>query len=169
MDWNEVGAIGQMIGSIAVFVTLIYLAIQAGHTRRELRRAVSQGMNEGWRQIHLARVANERVLGLSVKATTALGGRIHPFVAALMERAGLTREEAMALFLDQYASWVQNVRVINYGEELTQSERTTNDQGMRDTYGSRPLGRLWYETTKATLNRDAVRYIDNLLARPLLG
>jgi hypothetical protein len=27
-------------------------------------------------------------------------------------------------------------------------------------------GRLWYEMTKATLNADAVRYIDNLLAQP---
>jgi hypothetical protein len=27
-------------------------------------------------------------------------------------------------------------------------------------------GRLWYKMTKATLNADAVRYIDNLLAQP---
>ena len=31
MNWEEVGAIGQVLGSIAVFVTLGYLAVQVKH------------------------------------------------------------------------------------------------------------------------------------------
>ena len=28
MDWNAIGAIGEIIGALAVFLTLVYLAIQ---------------------------------------------------------------------------------------------------------------------------------------------
>lgn len=42
MNWDEVGAIGQVLGSIAVFITLGYLAMQTNHARREVQRAISQ-------------------------------------------------------------------------------------------------------------------------------
>ena len=31
MNWDEVGAIGQVLGSVAVFITLVYLSIQTRH------------------------------------------------------------------------------------------------------------------------------------------
>ena len=34
MNWNAIGAIGQLVGSIAVFVTLGYLSIQVRHARK---------------------------------------------------------------------------------------------------------------------------------------
>lgn len=34
MNWEEVGAIGQMLGSIAVFITLGYLSLQVRHARQ---------------------------------------------------------------------------------------------------------------------------------------
>ena len=33
MNWDAIGAIGQMLGSIAVFVTLGYLAVQVRRIR----------------------------------------------------------------------------------------------------------------------------------------
>jgi len=35
MNWDAVGAIGEIIGAIAVVVTLVYLATQVRHARRE--------------------------------------------------------------------------------------------------------------------------------------
>ena len=46
MNWEEVGAIGQVLGSIAVFITLVYLSVQTRHARSESRRALSQGRTE---------------------------------------------------------------------------------------------------------------------------
>ena len=43
MNWDAIGALGQMLGSIAVFVTLGYLAGQVRYARTETRRALSQG------------------------------------------------------------------------------------------------------------------------------
>ena len=41
MNWDGVGAVGEALGSIAVFVTLGYLAIQVRHARDDVRRSVS--------------------------------------------------------------------------------------------------------------------------------
>src|SRR5215831_3575171 len=42
MNWEEVGAIGQLLGSVAVFVTLVYLATQVRFARAEYMRSISQ-------------------------------------------------------------------------------------------------------------------------------
>jgi len=46
MNWEEVGAIGQVLGSIAVFITLGYLAVQLRHARAEMQRSPSQPTND---------------------------------------------------------------------------------------------------------------------------
>ena len=49
MNWEAIAAIGQMLGSVAVFVTLGYLAMQVGQAKRQVQRpsarlvAVSSG------------------------------------------------------------------------------------------------------------------------------
>jgi hypothetical protein len=49
MNWDAIGAIGQVLGSVAVFITLGYLAVQVRHQRQENRRALSQGRAEAAR------------------------------------------------------------------------------------------------------------------------
>jgi hypothetical protein len=46
MNWDEVGAIGQVLGSIAVFVTLIYLARQIQQNTSALRSAFWQAVQD---------------------------------------------------------------------------------------------------------------------------
>ena len=46
MNRDAIGAIGQMLGSVAVFVTLAYLAVQVRHSRQDARRALSQSRGE---------------------------------------------------------------------------------------------------------------------------
>jgi hypothetical protein len=43
MNWEAIGAVGELLGSLAVFVTLGYLAVQVRHARAEASRALSQG------------------------------------------------------------------------------------------------------------------------------
>jgi hypothetical protein len=48
---------------------------------------------------------------------------------------------------------------------LTVVERASFDSTWGEAY-SVPLARLWYDMTQATLNADAIRDVDNLLAQP---
>ena len=166
MNWDAVGAFGQMLGSIAVFVTLGYLAVQVGHARREVRRSVSQGRTEATLQLMLNRVNNERSHGLRVKAETALGGGVSPFRVALVQTAGLSQDEADTLGWEESAWWQLRAQTITYIDELPAGARSEFDTNVYNYYGASPVPKLWYETTKGVLNPDAVRYIDNLLAQP---
>jgi len=51
MNWDAIGAAGEVLGAIAVFVTLVYLATQIRHAREESRRALSQARSEANREL----------------------------------------------------------------------------------------------------------------------
>ena len=166
MNWEAIGAIGQMLGSVAVLVTLGYLAVQVKHARQETRRALSQGRSEGVRDL-LARQGEAQQLGPFLKANAALGEQPSTFESALMERAGLTWEEARGQQIMQVAWLNYRLQLIPYVDELTDIERAAFDLGVRGMYGAAGVGRLFFETNiKVTQHADAVRFIDNLLAQP---
>ena len=74
MNWDAIGAIGQMLGSVAVFVTLGYLAVQIKHARGEVRRSINQSRSETIRQFNMAYASDERLSSLNRKTHTLLGG-----------------------------------------------------------------------------------------------
>ena len=43
MNWEAIGAIGEIIGALAVFVTLVYLAIQIRQNTKAIQAAANQG------------------------------------------------------------------------------------------------------------------------------
>ena len=168
MNWEEVGAIGQVLGSLAVFITLVYLASQVRHARQETRRSISQGRAASSRELAIHRASSEQLNSIYSRAIRALGSQQpHPFIVHLMERARLTQEEATGLFWDQYAFWNHRQVIVSYVDDLTPGERAEFESGIRASYApSSPIGHLWYEHSKANINPDAVCYVDNLLAQP---
>lgn len=46
MNWDAMGAVGQILGSVAVFITLWYLAVQTRQVRQEVRHAMDRGITE---------------------------------------------------------------------------------------------------------------------------
>ena len=81
MNRDAIGAIGQLLGSVTVLVTLGYLAVQVRHARQETRRALSQGRGEGFRDM-MAFEIDPRLSGIAVRAAAALGGQTLPSMAA---------------------------------------------------------------------------------------
>jgi hypothetical protein len=154
-----------MLGSIAVFLTLGYLAMQVGHARREMQRSTSQSRSEGIRDMFMARLANERLTAANLKVQRALSSPSVPFVPALIERTSVTEDETYILHWEQFAWWqdaVQSVRNVN---ELSEVERTAWERNIRRAYSGNNHSTLWYETMKGALNADAVRYIDSLFVQ----
>ena len=39
MNWDAIGAIGQILGSVAVLITLAYLAVQIRQTKQQMQRS----------------------------------------------------------------------------------------------------------------------------------
>ena len=165
MNWDAIAAIGQMLGSVAVLVTLGYLAVQVRHARSEVRRSISQGRADAARELTMYRASNERLSRVMAKANDALRMEPNVFVQSLIEQTALTRDEAFSVFSDQLATWQYRIQVIAYIDDLSQGDRYEFDGWTRSLYAS-GTGKLWYETQKPRLNPDPVRYIDRLLAQP---
>ena len=163
MNWDEVGAIGQVFGSVAVFFTLGYLAVQVRYARREVQRSISQSRADNVLDLLLNRADNERLTGLNSRANKRLMGQPIPFVCELVERTGLTEEEAYTLFSEQMAWWNYRSQVIAYIDELPAGEKIQFDAAIRRFFGH-PVAMLWYETLKPTLSPEAVRYVDDVMA-----
>ena len=61
MNWDAVGAVGEVIGALAVVVSLLYLAVQIRNQNKESRlNSVSEAARQ-WNEV-LASTANDRAL-----------------------------------------------------------------------------------------------------------
>jgi len=169
MNWDAIGAIGQVLGSLAVFVTLGYLAVQIRHAQEQAQRALSQSRSETFREF-VAFGASERISRILTKAQDALGVPPSPNFAEFtktMEGIGLAREEAFALAGYQMIGWNYRMQLIPYADELPAIERTAFDVATRAFYGTPGVGRIFYDTfVKPKAHPDGVRYVENLLAQP---
>ena len=164
MNWDAVGAIGQILGSVAVLVTLGYLAAQIRQTKHQMQRSISRTRAEGVSQLFINQMNNERYLDAISKANRSLGRPNGPFVSAMIERCGLSESEATTISLNFGVQWQYHTQIIRDIDELPPGERFGFDAGCRIQYAPGTVANLWYETVKAALNPDAVRYIDTLLA-----
>ena len=54
MNWDAIGAVGELVGALAVLVTLIYLAIQVRHTRRAQEAEAIRANRVERREFHTA-------------------------------------------------------------------------------------------------------------------
>jgi len=169
MDWNAVGAVGQILGSLATFVTVGYLVVQVRIAEKERRRAIAQSRQERNIQINLAAATNERLAAIHMKGNAAQVS-VPPStqLVALLERMGLTGEEFMLLNWELAARWNNTSQTVLYLEELSADDREQFDRSTRSGW-SEPIVRLWYEFAKAGFSPTTVRYVDELLARPGMG
>jgi len=68
MNWNAIGAIGEIIGATAVVASLVYLAVQIRTQNRESRLSAMHDISVAYRE-GLARTADADVADLYVKAS----------------------------------------------------------------------------------------------------
>lgn len=162
MNWEAVGAVGEVLGSIAVFITLGYLAIQIRHARAEARRALGHGRMEANREI-LKLDMDEPHLAARIKAESAFEVALPPVVAGLMDRASLTQEEAWRVFLVEVARWNYRIHVIQHWDDLPSSEQRIFDQAVRVRMAS-GLSRWMYENHfKLNQAPEVARFLDRVL------
>jgi hypothetical protein len=136
MNWDAISAVGQVLGSIAVFVTLGYLAVQVRQARRELRRSISESRAQMMRDFNVARINNAALAAATRKVSAAFETPPHPFITKMMDQAHLTEAEALLLFEEQWAYWRYRSHVISYVDDLPPGERVEFDRAVRFANGS---------------------------------
>lgn len=166
MNWNAIGAVGQILGSLATFVTVGFLAVQVHDTEADMRRSLSQSRIERTIDLNIAYATNERLVTIREKANAALQGDkpLPPYMSAATKQLGLTMEEAISLYTHLVSGWAKFAQTVPYVDDLLPADRARFDRTARFAM-SEPVFRFWYEFAKPTLNPIAIRYADNLMAQ----
>ena len=64
MNWDAVGAIGEIVGAVMVLVTLIYLSIQIRNNTREVKTENVHRVTDSFNQLNLLVASDERLAEL---------------------------------------------------------------------------------------------------------
>ena len=162
MNWEMIAATGQMLGSVAVLVTIWYLAVQVRHARDEARRSIVQRRTDGVRENLMSIATDARLISIITKANAELGVPRAEFVRQMTQRTTLTEEEAVALNLYQWCSWQVYVPVVQSLQELTNDERSANENNIRRAFGANTIAGLWFDSTKQNLNTVIANRVERL-------
>ena len=166
MNWEAIGAIGQVFGSIAVFITLVYLSVQTNHSRRESQRAMALARNQTERDL-FARGNDTAVRAALRKANRGLAFHTYSnaFIDRLIREAKLTEEEAFMVFTNEWSWWSYRASAISHYDELPPNDRAELSRQIHDVYGSPGLARTFYEDFGKSLgDTRAVLFIENSIS-----
>jgi hypothetical protein len=161
MNWDAVAAIGQVVSAFALFLVLF----QVRHARDEMRRSASQARKDGSRTLWLA-AAQPDLASVWSKAQAATGQKPSP-AAQYLTGLGLTHAETRQVLANFMAIW-QNIEMsVESRAHLSAGAREELRSSIQGNYGPFSiLGSKLYELVKPRLNRDAARYVDEVLAQP---
>jgi hypothetical protein len=134
MNWDAIGAIGQILGSAAVFLTLIYLAVQLRESREEVRRTVRQNRADASSRLMLTLATDPRLSEIEERANVALGSAPNAISAEFIARTGLPEADARSLIWFYNAQWQTRTPIITYAHELTQGQQAMLDRTTRLIY-----------------------------------
>jgi hypothetical protein len=168
MNWDAIAAVGQVLGSIAVLVTLVYLAMQTSHASVEARRSFLEAHLMGVTQRMNSLATHEHVSRLMLQARLALNAEPPIFVQRLVERAGMTMEDALIVYWDISSAWMNSLQFLGRFSRMTADERLEYEWPFIMLYKHDPVGQLWWESVKPNFSLGApsqARYVEELLAR----
>jgi hypothetical protein len=152
MNWEAIGAIGEILGAVAVVITLIYLTAQLKQNSQQIRINSSQTAMSDY---------SGRIIDvLSDPESLVL------FRKGLSSWASLSADEQArfhAIMLGFHTSFTQNRALL---EEGVISEALF--RGWAEDWVSIlkcPGATEWWSRFKGTLDEDSQRYVDNLVAK----
>ena len=143
MNWDAVGAIGEVAGAFAVVITLVYLAIQVRHARSDLKQSFRIANETAEREVMFEQIRNPLLMTAQskIKSPNAELGTL----AALQEMGDLSDGEAQALnaFISLrfrlYSDQIRNI-------ELLGREEIDVLNGRIKFVFSRGAGKIWFQT-----------------------
>ena len=74
MNWDAVGAVGEIVGAAAVVISLIYLALQIRAQNREARRAAMHDFSEGFRDTMATFASDSEIAKIFVRGNDDFAG-----------------------------------------------------------------------------------------------
>lgn len=152
MNWEAIGAIGEIVGAAAVFISLIYLASQIRISNRASKQAVEQHMLDNVRN-WLGRISDSD----SLSAIWMRGSRDDP---------KLTEEEWIrygTLCHEVTLSWERSFLLEREGS--VSSSLGEREKHMRRIVIGSPGYRKWFAARKVAFTKEFVELMESELAK----
>ncbi len=141
MNWDALGAIGELIGSLAVLLTLIYLAVQVSHARSELRQSIRQSRFSTYREVFTEPLRNLELLKAICKAEEILTNKIEEITEL---EAELSLEQARLLRIYQASDWMYRIETTENLDHLGEYQRSSFKANTARIY-SKGYAQLWHK------------------------
>lgn len=141
MDWNAVGAIGEVVGAVAVVATLIYLSVQTSQNTRAVRHAAARGVADDANAWRFKVVENAEV--------------------AEILRGGLRDPEELSAN-DRYRFRMLMDALVFHWQHAVQAGEPIPEVNITRMLGT-PGGVWYWARAKDVLDSDFIRYVDDLL------
>jgi len=152
MNWDAIGAIGEIVGAVAVIATLVYLAIQIRDSARASRSAAVTDATTAMQAFY-------QELGSNPKASQL-------FLNALTDPGSLSREDEFQYLMMMHSQFVGFQRCFFLAQE------GTLDVGLRDSIGTAvnaanhmPGMVLYWKQRKSFFQPEFVTWVEGLLQR----
>jgi len=160
MDWEAIGAIGEVLGAAAVVITLIYLSVQVRHAKAATADQSRIYRATGVREIMLETCRDER---LRMLQTEAWG--LEPYYRAMADEEGISIEEATKLDWGNgyyFWMWWGQYASTNAAKDRIELENIVANlggtPGMRKHWKNSPLSRPLLDT-------EYVKFVDDVMSR----
>jgi hypothetical protein len=160
MNWEAIGAIGEILGALAVVITLVYLASQVRHAKDASADANRLERSKGVRDMIMACALNS-----DLRKTMGKGLKVQDYYAEIAPKLGLSLEEA-----EQFDWGIAYYFWLHWGQYAS----TTTESDMHElesivaAFYTHPSVRLCWEKTpwgKPLLEDRFVNFVDGILAR----
>jgi hypothetical protein len=160
MNWDAVGAVAELLGVLAVFVTLAYLAIQVKYAKDQVQLSIQQVRNSSLRELYLALAQNSGIASAMSKAEQVMTPEIES-EKQLFEAAEFSPEEIAIWQSYQRAWWVHWREVIDNRDELSKSQLEHVNLGIATIF-TKSSARV-YLNSMGSIKSSTIRYIESQL------
>jgi len=149
VDWNAIGAIGEIVGAAAVVVTLVYFSLQLRQGSSNIRAASYQSASQGRTAFRMAVAGNKELA--------------HLFRIGLVDTSQLDDDDILRFHI----ILVEEFRIAQsayflHGSGLADSEFWDHEKFMIATYKKTPGFGTWWRDSKGYFSQDFTEYVDSV-------
>ncbi len=160
MNWDALGAIGEIVGALAVVITLVYLASQVRYARNATIDQNRLSRSSAIREILLATAGND-----DLRISQMKNWGLEQYYDSLAEELGITSTEAsrnewadIVYFWMYWGQW----NTTHDPKDLLELEHVITKlyslPGVRHTWDVSPVGKVF-------LDDDFVEFVDGVLSK----
>lgn len=149
MNWEAAGAVGEIVGAIAVVITLAYLAVQVRYAKSAAADSNRLLRATGVREMLLSQVQNDDVRSSAIKLMGS-----EPYYSDFADKFGVENVDVERLdFIAQYYFWLHwgQFSTTKTNKDLAELQNVVSTfystPAIRYAWHHSPLGKVMFEKT----------------------